>query len=142
MVKQQQQGGKANKPDNSPFVKKLDPSTIVVGEQPPHQRIWVVDDIIERQSGEQEENSTIPETIPEWAGGKNKSRKTKSRKTKSRKTKSRKTKSRKTKSRKTKSRKTKSRKTKSRKTKSRKMKLRKMKLRKMKPRTILRAMIV
>ena len=96
MVKQEQQGGKANKPDKpdkSLFVKKSDPSTIVVGEQPPTQRIWVVDDIIEQQSGEQEENSTIPE----WAGGKNKSRKTKSRKTKSRKTKSRKTKSRKTK---------------------------------------------
>jgi hypothetical protein len=134
MVKQEQQQGGATNPnqDATIFVKQSDPNTIVVDEQLPPPRELVVDDIID-QTGELEQT----DDLPEWAGGKNKSRKTKSRKTKSRKTKSRKTKSRKTKSRKTNSRKTNSRKTK-----SRKMKSRKTKPRKMKPKRILRAMIV
>ena len=99
---------------NSPVFQPRTPSN-----SPPRERpvIWTVDDIITPTP-----NSPSNSPPPEWAGGKNKSRKTKSRKTKSRKTKSRKTKYRKTKSRKTKSRKTKSR--------------------KMKPRRLLRAMII
>jgi len=109
--RRRQQQPVINTRSNSP-VSQFQPRT--PSNSPPRERpvIWTVDDII----------TTIPNSPsnsppPEWAGGKNKSRKTKSRKTKSRKTKSRKTKSRKTKSRKTKSR-------------------------KMKPRRLLRAMII
>jgi hypothetical protein len=119
-AQRRQQQPVINTRSNSPVFQPRTPSNSPPREQPV---IWTVDDIITTTPGSPSNSpvfqprSPSNSSPPEWAGGKNKSRKTKSRKTKSRKTKSRKTKSRKTKSRKTKSR-------------------------KMKPRRLLRAMII